>query len=62
MVTLRACDGTVSSEQRKVMGSSPIAIRVMTAGAVTIAAVVAMNVRRDIDRSIFVSYEVINRQ
>jgi hypothetical protein len=37
------------------MGSSAIAIRVMTAGAVTIAAVVAMNVRRDIDRSIFVS-------
>jgi hypothetical protein len=44
------------------MGSSAIAIRVMTAGAVTIAAVVAMNVRRDIDRFIFVSYEAINRQ
>jgi hypothetical protein len=42
------------------MGSSAAAIRVMTAGAVTIAAVVAMNVRRDIDRSIFVSYEAIN--
>jgi hypothetical protein len=44
------------------MGSSAAAIRVMTAGAVTIAAVVAMNVRRDIDRSISVSYEAINGQ
>jgi hypothetical protein len=43
------------------MGSSAAAIRVMTSGAVTIAAVVATNLRRDIDRSIFVSYEAIQQ-
>jgi hypothetical protein len=55
MVTLRACDGTVSSEQRSTIGSSAVAARVNTAGAATIAAVVVMNVRRDIDFFIFFS-------
>jgi hypothetical protein len=55
MVTLRACDGTVSTELRSTIGSSAVTARVNTAGAATIAAVVIMTVRRDIDLFIFFS-------
>src|SRR5262245_49851779 len=53
MAALRACDGTVSSEQRTSSGSSAAAARVQTAGAATIAAAEPMNARRDIDETMF---------
>src|SRR6266436_2815551 len=53
MIALRVCDGAVSSEQRRIKGSSAAAAPVRRAGAATIAIAEATNLRRDHDESMF---------
>src|SRR6266851_2674150 len=52
-MTLRICDGGVSSEQRRSNGCSAAIAPVRSAGAAATAIAEATNVRRDNDRSMF---------
>src|SRR6266566_1886785 len=52
MMALRVCEGAVSSEQRRISGSSAAAVR--SAGAASMAAAEATNLRRDNDGCILV--------
>src|SRR5712664_478529 len=54
MIALRVCDGAVSSEQRRIKGSSAAAAPRLTAGAATMAIAEATNARRDNDSFMFV--------
>src|SRR5262249_46632222 len=52
MTTLRACDGAVSSEQRRSNGSPAAAVRLRSAGGASVATADARSLRRDNDQTI----------
>src|SRR6516164_8877481 len=61
-MALRACDGAVSSEQRRSIGSAAAAVRARSAGAATVTAADVKNFLRDNDQTIFLLLQLLSAQ